>query len=260
MGNACTTTQKTRGDIALTYELRTTNMLNSPEAAKHDAAQTAEVRETSESMEAANAGYSSAEQARAATELAKMWQAHKAIDTELAGRAKAMLREMVDGGGDIDVTAVQSLLDEAQRRYAVADGEVTETRPRVVTVVEDNSGDPGSEEVTLPLPPRVEPAKVRYVPPPLPTPVARPTNDVFAGPAPSERGARVVDTSPQETGPVSVERQTLAQQRVEAMRRRDVIQVRLRTADGVQRSRLEQEQKDADMLLAQIEAKMKLAA
>lgn len=82
--------------------------------------------ESNREQEAAEAGYSSAEQARAATELAQMWQAHKKIDTELAGRAKAMLKEMVSSGGDIDIAAVQGLLSEAQRRYESADRDVVQ--------------------------------------------------------------------------------------------------------------------------------------
>lgn len=80
--------------------------------------------ERRQESEAADAGYSSAEQARAATELAQMWEAHKKIDTELASRAKAMLKEMVSSGGDLDLAAVQGLLAEAQSRYEAADSAV----------------------------------------------------------------------------------------------------------------------------------------
>ncbi len=244
--------------------------ISNPDTARHDVAPTRENQE--QQQEAADAGYSSAEQARAATELAKMWQAHKAIDTELAGRAKAMLKEMVTGGGDIDVDAVHALLDEAQRRYETADtevtensspfvdlhNEVTEIRPREVVAVLDNSGEEGSEDVTLPLP--VSPSRQKFVPPPLPTLQPRQASDMFAGPSPSERAARIASSATKETRVESADRQLLNQQRLEAMRIRDGIQVRLRTADSVQKVQLEARQKEADTLLAQIDAKLKKAA
>lgn len=229
-----------------------------PERAPHDMAPQHETRE----QEARTAGYSSAEQAQAATELAQMYVAHKTIDKELAGRAREMLKSMVDGGGDIDVAAVHALLAEAERRYAVADNdiahgihdEVTEPRHRALPVANE-----GNEEVTMPLPPRVEPPKVRFVPPPLTTPAPRPADDMFAGPSPSERAARVV---PQQEAPQppSVERQTLSEQRAEATRLRDVIAVKLRTANAEQKAKLLAEQKAADARLVAIEDRMRKAA
>lgn len=79
--------------------------------------------------------YSSEAQARAAAQLVEVAAKHKKIDIELAGRAKAMLREMVDSGGDLDLDAVRGLVDEAERRYAWED----ETTEHAVVPVDDHA-------------------------------------------------------------------------------------------------------------------------
>lgn len=247
--------------------------ISNPDTARHDVAPTQENQE--QQQEAADAGYSSAEQARAATELAKMWQAHKAIDTALAGRAKAMLKEVMGSGGDIDIDAIRGLLDEAKVQYEEADAEVVKAEmtphgaPDETTFFKVEPKEAGNElplasddDVTETTAKVVKPVAQKFVPPPLPTPMARPTNDVFAGPAPSERGARVVDTTPQEAGPVSVERQTLMEQRQEVAKMVDVNIVKLRMVDRLsteQALKLKQNQKDAYALLAKIDERLKAA-
>lgn len=250
-------------------------MVNNPETAKHDVAQTAEVREKPESKEAADAGYSSAEQARASTELAKMWQAHKTIDTALAGRAKAMLKEVMGSGGDIDIDAIRGLLDEAKVQYEEADAEVVKAEgtldgaPDETTFFKVEPKEAGNElplasddDVTETTAKVVKPVAQKFAPPELPELVPQESNDMFRGPAPSERAARFVDTSSQENGPVSAEKQTLMQQRQEVANMVDVNIVKLRRTDRLSNEQvqvLKQNQKDAYALLAKIDERLKAA-
>ncbi len=250
-------------------------MVNNSETAPRDVAPKAEVREKPESKEAADAGYSSAEQARAATELAKMYQAHKKIDTELAGRAREMLKTMVDSGGDLDLEAVKAIVNEAQRRYDEADAEVVKAEgtldgaPDETTFFKVEPKEAGNElplatddDVTETTAKVVKPVAQKFVPPELPELVPQESNDMFRGPAPSERAARFVDTSPQENGPVSVEKEKLMQQRQEVANMVDVNIVKLRRTDRLSDEQvqvLKQNQKDAYALLAKIDERLKAA-
>lgn len=250
--------------------------ISNPDTARHDVAPTQENQE--QQQEAADAGYSSAEQARAATELAKMWQAHKTIDTALAGRAKAMLKEVMGSGGDIDIDAIRGLLDEAKVQYEEADAEVVKAEgtldgaPDETTFFKVEPKEAGSElplasddDVTETTAKVVKPVAQKFVPPPLPTLVPREASgsDMFAGPAPSEHAPRIVaDTSSQEKGPVSVEKEKLMQQRQEVANMVDVNIVKLRRTDRLsdkQVQDLKQNQKDAYALLAKIDEKLKAA-
>lgn len=71
--------------------------------------------------------YSSREQAQAAADLVRVVsERHKTIDVAVAKRAKALLKEMVTSGGDLDLEVVRAVLAEAEAQYAAAEDEITQ--------------------------------------------------------------------------------------------------------------------------------------
>ena len=110
-----------------------------------------------------------------------MYQAHKKIDTELAGRAREMLKTMVDSGGDLDLEAVKAIVNEAQRRYDEADAEVVKAEgtldgaPDETTFFKVEPKEAGNElplatddDVTETTAKVVKPVAQKFVPPELP--------------------------------------------------------------------------------------------
>lgn len=106
--------------------------------------------------------YSSREQAQAAADLVRVVsEQHKAIDVAVAKRAKALLKEMVTSGGDLDLEAVRAVLAEAESQYAAAEDEITQKDVRSESARARRVRDDETTFVRVEPKPRVEAAPAK---------------------------------------------------------------------------------------------------